>query len=475
MTFLSPWSFLWLLATVPVVVLYLIRQRPQTIVISTTMFWDLVVARQANRWWSPQVARWLSLLLQLVVIVLLATILAEPRFSGSAADQTESIVLVLDNSASMNAVENGQSRFDRARASLLTAVRHKSPAQKLAIVTTAGPPALACGFTDSGELLEAAIRNVTSTDAADQLNHVWQIVQSLTTSERPPKIRLFSDECFGTPAGTETSGVSAEQAVLAEADVEILRIGEPAANVGITQFQVRRSLLDPAAFELLIEVRDFSDSAIAVQLEILLEDLVLDVVPIHFDVQGQWTLTPEYVSATGGVLRAKLLPIDASSSSSASFDALGADNMAWAVLPAVHRTDVRLISEENPFLRQVLEANPLVHQVVTTTSDATESAEHLASDVDRSGDAGSVQLPMIAVFDRPELPDIPAGAALVIAPAVSTELWTVGNSIERPTVVRRSDESPLLTHVDLNDVLIEEAVQLQFTGPHEVLLETVQG
>ena len=70
--------------------------------------------------------------------------------------------------------------------------------------------------------------------------------------------------------------------------VELRTVGTRAANVGITNFQVRRSLLDPIGYEILTEVTNASDEPVECRLEIDLNDSPVDVIPLTLTPGQSW-------------------------------------------------------------------------------------------------------------------------------------------------------------------------------------------
>jgi hypothetical protein len=112
--FLSPLGLVALLATVPVVVLYLIRPDPRERELPTMRFLSDDRGEDASNPVLERLSRNLLLLLQLAAIVLLATSLATPYTLVSESSAVEETVVVVDGSASMTTEAGGATRFDRA-------------------------------------------------------------------------------------------------------------------------------------------------------------------------------------------------------------------------------------------------------------------------------------------------------------------------------------------------------------------------
>ncbi len=82
-----------------------------------------------------------------------------------------------------------------------------------------------------------------------------------------------------------------------------------AANVGITQFQARRSLVDPIGYEVLVEVRNASDQFVSGRLELELDGIPIDVIPLKLKPEEAWSRVIEKTSLEGGELKAALTQI----------------------------------------------------------------------------------------------------------------------------------------------------------------------
>ncbi len=116
-----------------------------------------------------------------------------------------------------------------------------------------------------------------------------------------------------------------------------------------------------------------------------------------------------------------------------------------------------IVSPGNLFLQKVFEANPLVN--VTVRNDLPE------------------QWPTntILVCHRLVPETLPSGQLLIVDPETSCDLWEVGEVIENPIVTEQADDSPLMTHIRLDNVLMPEARRLTFKSPIKSLAETVTG
>ncbi len=238
-----------------------------------------------------------------------------------------------------------------------------------------------------------------------------------------------------------------------DASVQLEIIGKASDNVAITRFQVRRSLVDVIGYQILVEVINFGPDPVACRLEVMLENELtdeaglVDVVPLKLDPNERWQQVLDHTSTTGGRMVATINVQDA----------LAADNQAVALLPRRKRQPVLLVTAGNLFLQSALAAIPLVDLRVETS-------------LPESRPAGT-----IVILDGQSPASIPTGNVMVMGPTAATDLWTMGEPVKDPIVAGQDNESPLLTNVQLENVVMLGARELDFQVKHKVLAASIGG
>ena len=454
MNFASPNSLIWLVLAVPIVIFYILKIRLRRQPVSTVMFWKQVLDEQNPRSIWQRIRHLVSLLLQLAMLALLVFAIADP-FLFWEVRSARRIVLVVDNSASMNATDIKPDRLSEARRQaelLIAGMRHRD---EIALVAAGTQPQVIVGFTSRQKTASNALKSMPATDGTSQIADAIALGQRLLGERQDGKqqeVVVFTDGRFSgaeeiaNPQPSPNSPDDASSA-FAQAPVKLRIIGARTANIGITQFQVRRSLVDPLGYEILAEVTNASDQPVECRFEVELNNEAIDVVPLKLDAGGKWSQVFEKTSAAGGRLVATLK----------HEDALAADNTASAVLPRREIQPVLLITSGNLFLQKVFEVNPLVKLTVAAQAPATIPA-------------GTV-----VVYHRVVPEKIPSGAAFIIDPANGADLFGVGEPIANPIVTRQDKDNPLMSHVRLDNVLMPEARTLTPTQPDstQVLAEAV--
>ncbi|MCC6511635.1 MAG: BatA and WFA domain-containing protein, partial [Pirellulaceae bacterium] len=476
--FANPMGMWWAALAVPIVLLYVLKVRLRRQQVSTFLFWDKVFHEQKPRAWWQQLRHILSLLLQLLRLLLMVFALLDPLWHWQKT-QGRKVLVVLDNSASMAAMDKGQTRLDAAKRAAVAVVRSLRVGDEMAILSAGGKPEVAIGLTDHARSLLETIAKLSQTDAPSALSETVTAARRLLVNDSRSTIYVLTDGCDEATA-----------ALSRDAAITLLGFGSKQDNVAITQFQVRRSLLDAIGYQILVEVSNLSDQAYQGRLEVTLEDQLVDVMPIELAAGANKTWHLDQASASGGRLVATLN----------TPDALSTDNTARAVLPVRRPIEVSLVSPGSLFLKSVLESIPLVDlkhfkldtpPTETTQSDSTadstaattpsvKSPAELAPQTGAQSGAQpelNRQLPpeamrSITILHKIVPNPLPPGKLLVINPDSACDLWTMGELMEQPLVASVDEQSPITQHVKLTNVLFPAARQLTFTNEPSVLIKT---
>jgi von Willebrand factor type A domain/Aerotolerance regulator N-terminal len=440
MNLLHPLALAWLGLAIPIVIFYILKIRMRRVPVSTTLFWRQIFEEKQPRSIWQKLRHMLSLLVQLAFLLLVVLALSEPIFKWEI-QEARKLVLVVDNSASMNAsdVAPAASRLAKAKEDALALIDGLRFRDEMAIIAAGTQPTVRCGMTGHQGTLREKLKEIAPTDGPTRVKEAVELGRRLLADQGDAKAKGQSSVIVLTDGGFDDAAKLAEGG-----DLKVIGVGSnKTGNVGISKFQVRRSLIDPIGYQILVEVVNASDATVETRLEIDLDDGAVDVVPLKLEPGKPYRKVFEKTSADGGRLVAR---IDRP-------DALPADNRAWAILPRRDIQPVTLVSDGNLFLEKVFEANPLVRLALSKK----------APEVATGG---------ITVFHKTVPAKIPAGPVLVIEPTTSTDLWTIGEVQQNPIVTKQDKDSPLMAHVRLDNVLMPEARQLKITAPKVQVLAT---
>ena len=173
-----PSALLWLLLALPLIALYLLKVRRRRVPVSTILFWDQVFGDRRPRALWQRLRHPLSLLLQLLLLLLLTLALADPRFTWQSL-QGRQLVLVLDNSASMQATDVAPNRWSWAVHQARQLIRGLGPQDQVAIVSAGNVPRVEVGLTDHPRTLLQSLDRISLTDGPTRVTEAVQLAQRL--------------------------------------------------------------------------------------------------------------------------------------------------------------------------------------------------------------------------------------------------------------------------------------------------------
>src|SRR5438046_1792707 len=242
MSLAFPLALAWAVLAVPIVIFYILKIRLRQVPVSTTIFWRQIYDEKRPRSLWQILRHLISLLVQILWLLLLVFALTEPFFTWEIL-QARRLILVVDNSASMRAIDVSPTRLDVAKQIGRQVVSGLRFRDEMAIIAAGVQPQVVCGLTGHERTLQAALAGIQPTDGPTRVAAAIELGKRLLADAKHGRVIVLSDGCF--PGGDKL----AEDAM-----VDVRTVGTRAANIGITNFQVRRSPLDPIGYEILTEV-----------------------------------------------------------------------------------------------------------------------------------------------------------------------------------------------------------------------------
>ena len=358
---------------------------------------------------------------------------------------------------------SSETRLDSAKEQAGQLVQGLRFIDEMTIVSNHKQPTIQTPFTGHQKTLREAITSITPTDIRTDLKPAVDLAYTIAETKPNPEIVIMSDFHAVTEktitqfqeTQSEGQATEEEQESVEKPKLHLIRIGEDNENVGITQFRVRKSIVNVFDYETLLTVVNTSDEEKRCSVELYFNDSLFDVRP--------YTLAPgenkseifSNFAFEGGELKA-VLDIT---------DALSSDNVAYATLPKREQISVLLVTEENPFLEKVLSVDEKLNLSVMKPSDY-ESAPKTAQ---------------VVIFDRYSPTNISDGNYMFIYPPKlegdaqdSVLTWHIGEALETPIITDWERTHPILQHVHLENVLIGEAYQITPPSTAQILARSFE-
>jgi hypothetical protein len=323
-----------------VVVFYILKLRRRAVPVPFSRIWDSVLRdKQATELFS-KLRRLLSLLLQLALLALLVLALGDPRPKEDLREGRH-LVLLIDGSASMKAVDVKPSRLARAKAEAEQIVRGLGTSDRAIIVQMGSVPTPRSSMSgDQTELLQA-IGQVGASDIRADLEAGLAFGRDSLRGLPHAELVVIGDGAYG-----DTAELSARVS-LEGAEPRFVPIGKSGKNLSITEFSVRRYPLDKSRYEVMLEVANLNDTPADVELELSGDGVIVDVTRLKL---GPNEKLPRYYQDLAGASRTLTARIKASPGS----DELPADDVAYALLPERRRARILLVTPGNTYLEAAL-------------------------------------------------------------------------------------------------------------------------
>ncbi len=424
MILLNPWALLFALAIGVILLLHLRRPKLARRV-SNLQLWQLPAGEAAQR--RPILERirrsWL-LILQVLFLVFVVLALTRPSFL--IWENPRLIVMVMDSSASMNAKEGVRSRLDLAREKAIGLLDQVRRMDRVLLVQSRPQPVSKMYPGSDIDAISRALLNLSGTEAAADLGKALVMAIAASREEGSCEIFVFSDfaQKISLPAQN--------------AKLHFIQVGASGNNVAITLLSVRNNPFSPYDQEVFAEIANFSEKRKELRFEMSFEgaNLIREDVTLASGERKSFAVKPP--PAGRGIVEARIVVKDD----------LDADNKAYAVLDP-KKTKVLLITEGNRFLEKALAVFP---QILCTVKTPREWSEELQKEYD------------LIILDGFEPRPLPPANYFILKHAGDNRLYDARN------LSSTLPDHPVMTHVKLENVVVEEAVPVQTSSSAALLI-----
>lgn len=326
------WWPLALLALVPVIILlYFLKQNVKKKEFSSIMLWrEVYRSVEATKPWE-KLRKNLLLILQIITVLLFILALMGPWLAGRGQEK-ELTVLVLDNSASMDTLYDGEkTRLEAAKESACSYVDSLPSGSTVCIVSGNKQAVLVLAGSQDSIEAKNKIRSIEQTPFAGDLSSSLGLVQSCISQKESSQVVFYTDTVFDKGDldaqvenfCTETQNCALDTLNYSTKDGQLMVLAQ-VTNYGSqdTAQEVNLYGTDSQGTEQLLEIADAEIPA-------------GETVSVYFE------LAKEQLSVLRS-LRAELNEPDA----------LAGDNTVWCILEEEHAMRVLLLSNSNLFVEK---------------------------------------------------------------------------------------------------------------------------
>ncbi|NTU79051.1 MAG: VWA domain-containing protein, partial [Chloroflexales bacterium] len=422
MSLLAPLALLGAAVVGPLIVaMYLLKLRREERPVSSTFLWQRMVRDvEANAPWQ-KLRRSLLLILQLLLMLLLVFAIARPYFAAPGISGAN-LIVIIDHSASMAAVDEPPSRLDAAKAKAIQLIDQLPDGGRATVIAAGGEMQVPAAATGDRRELRSAIEAIQrSNGGGSDLSQALTLAAALAAREADSEVAIISDGNVSLPTDLRMP-----------ARVSYFPIGRGAENVAVSAIALQPATAGQTLF---VQATNYGGEVVSRRLDIYLDGSIFNAYNLSLDPGRDQSIVVE-IPAQVQVVEARL----------DGADALPLDDRAYAVSALGDALNVRLVTGGNRFLETGLALLPGI-KVTTVPSSTASFTETVA------------QVP-VTILDGVVPPTLPPGNLLFIGPVRSTELFSVTGEVEFPAVRPVGGEDPILRNISLSEVSVLKAARV---------------
>ncbi len=437
---LSWWQWSILAAVPPtIVLLYFLKLKRRPLEVPSTYLWHKSIEDlHVNSIWQ-RLRNNLLLYLQLAVVLFIVLAVLRPswqalRLSGSR------LVLLIDNSASMQATDVQPNRLEEAKHRVGELIDQMRSGESAMLISFSDTARVEQNFTDNRQQLREALAAIHPSQHSTNLSEALKLAAGLVNPGQAnekstdlhvagTKLFIFSDGRFPTVPNFE----------LGNLDPIFVPIGRSdSANVGIVAFGASRADDKNGKLQAFARLNNSGPAAAEVLLKLFVND------------QIQAT-DADRLSIPPGETRGLAFPLDDFDSGvlhlrAETGDQLAVDDEAWIVVNPLRRARVLLITPKNERLEQVL-----------ATKAATELAEVRVENPDflkTKTYRDQIELGAwdLAIYDRVPPARMPRTNTFFIGCIPPGGGWKAKSEVALPQIIDAAVSHRLMQWVDINEI-----------------------
>jgi len=463
---LSWWQWLILAAVPPAIIaLYFLKLKRRPLEVPSTYLWHRSIEDlHVNSIWQ-RLRRNLLLFLQLLLILLVMLALLRPSWQGRKLSG-DRFILLIDNSASMQATDVPPSRLQEAKRRAGELIDQMNSGDVAMIISFADTARVEQTFTDDRRRLHRSLEAIRPTQRGTSLLEALRVASGLANPGRsaeadnvsdvqvaealPAELYILSDGKFGPVAGFSLGNLKPIFVPIGTAS---------AANVGIEAFSVGRSETRRDQLQAFARLENFGTASASVMVELFLDGRLQNADRFEIAAGESHGVAFPLGDVESGALRLK----------ATTGDHLAVDDEAFAVITPPRRAKVLLVTPGNEPLALALQTK----SVAEIAEVQLESPEFLqAKPYEDLAAGGGYDL---AIYDRCRPQRIPQCNTLWIGNVPPEGGWSAAAKHPMPQIIDIETTHPLLQWIDLGDVMLAEGTPLTVPSGGSVLIDSDAG
>jgi Ca-activated chloride channel homolog len=359
MNFLNPAAFA-LAALLPLIVLmYLLKLRRTEQVVSSVFLWRRMVRDiEANAPWQ-KLRRNLLMFLQLLFLILLILVLAQP-FIWTEGVSSQAVIFIIDHSASMGSIDTPPNRLEAAKNQARRLVDGLPDDSRVTIISAAESTQVLASSTQDRRQINQAIERIQLSTGTGDLTNALGLASAIASRQPEAEIIILSDGRSPLPERIALRG-----------NVRYYPIGISGDNQAISLLTLEQ---DPTGSSMtaFAQVINYGEENAQRRLELYADNRMVNAYDLEIEAGGQQSIFAGDLPAETEQIEARL----------AGQDTLPLDDYAWAVRREIEPVQAILVTEGNRFLETALRLLPAMELQILSPEEF-ETGNIQAGEADR--------------------------------------------------------------------------------------------
>ncbi len=328
------------LASIPVIIMmYILKQRFEEREVSSLYLWEQVIKDiDVNTPWQ-RLKSSLPLILQVLAAALLVFALTDP-FLLLKGRSYENVILVLDNTGSMNAAYEDTTRFEEGKKRAEKLIKSLKPGSKITLVSSGmNPKVELASSTDKNEALNK-LKNIKPTNFSGDINDSVSLVRSISKQYKAYRAVFFTDG----------------QVDVKDLEGEVQVLNSSVLNISLDYISHTK---ENESIKAIVRVNNRTNKTQSREIALYAEDKLFSLKDVELKPKEVKTIYFERIPANIKYIHAEI----------SEKDSLIEDNSIYEVIRQTKAQRILLISEKNIFVEKIVSSLNNVELYKTNSVD----------------------------------------------------------------------------------------------------------
>ncbi len=396
MSILNLWP-LYLLLTIPfLVLLYILKQKSEDKIISSSLLWNQVYRNiQANTPFE-KLRKNIMLFVQLLIIILLITALMHP-FLKYFGKNYSSVIVVIDNSASMSAKYDDLSRLERAKELAKEYVNSYPQGTNVSLISCSNKIDIDVTSSKDNMLVNRKIASISQKYVKGNLQQTMSLITSMTRELKEYEVLFLTDETIN----------------IGDINGKLISLSNEGSNISIDNMA---HIKEGEAFKVIATITNRGNTTYSGDFSIYGEENLIDVRTIDLEGGESSTINFNIKDFDGAYFKGEI----------SGEDIIKEDNIFYDGVKEQGNKRILLASNNNIFLEKALMTLPGVE--IIKTADINNISEEDKFD--------------LYIYDGILGQYVPQNGNLLLINAPSNEMFKVDGTIQGGESKLNKEEIP---------------------------------